>query len=599
MLLKSRTKKQISRAGSIKNSVLLSVICFSLSACQTTEKSISPVVSKPRSAPTDETEVSRSSSEFISALLAAEFTLQREGADAAYPQFYALASEYRDPKLIRQLSQVAIATQNTSRILHSTDLWLTLEPKSSQAYALKFQILIKADQKDSAAALLTSAEQNQVELVFLPAYLEQHISDEKVVHCISETLKALPKSTSNNHQVILTAARLSYLNGEFQASVDAIDKLSKEQPDSLSENAYLISAYSHEKLGQSSEAIKTLQASLQRHPNSQLTLSPLLELLTIGGQAEQAYSLYLEHAPESENAFTAGIQFGRILLANKHPQLALNVIRQLPRSQPGLNEQKVYLEAVALFELGKTNQAIETMLTVQGALKANATEQTAKWLYHDQRENEINAIAIQRLSRENAPEELATISRLHNQFSNQKLSFELLSQALLLYPESDSVRYQKALLADLLGNWQEAEKEFLWLLQKDPLNPRYLNALGYTLLVRTTRVNEAMDYIEQAYEQSSNDPAIIDSLGWGFFIMGELEQAAYYLKKAWTILPDPEIAAHYGEALWAQKNYQQAVNVWQAALSQSPDAPILQETINRLSPSLFQYASQPTDSKDN
>jgi tetratricopeptide (TPR) repeat protein len=190
------------------------------------------------------------------------------------------------------------------------------------------------------------------------------------------------------------------------------------------------------------------------------------------------------------------------------------------------------------------------------------------------------------------PEQVAAISRLHEEKGNIDLSYELLNHALIALPESDVLRYRKALLAETLGNWTVTEIELKILLEKDPDNPQYLNALGYTLLTRTARIDEAMNYIESAYEKADNDPAIIDSLGWGFFMKGELEQSSYYLKKAWSILPDAEIAAHYGESLWQQRHYKEAIDIWKAALKASPGTPLLLDTIKRLSPSLMDELEQ-------
>ncbi|MCW4629003.1 MULTISPECIES: tetratricopeptide repeat protein [Marinomonas] len=205
-------------------------------------------------------------------------------------------------------------------------------------------------------------------------------------------------------------------------------------------------------------------------------------------------------------------------------------------------------------------------------------------------------MVLNRTHREDIPEQIAAISQIHEENGNTHLSYELLSEALLLFPDSDALRYQKALLADALGQWDVTESELKTLLEKDPENPQYLNALGYTLLVRTQRIDEAMIYIESAYEKADSDPAIIDSLGWGFFLKGELEQSSYYLKKAWSILPDAEIAAHYGESLWKQRHYKEALEIWKTALEASPDTPLLLDTIKRLSPSLLEESQQDTPS---
>ena len=263
----------------------------------------------------------------------------------------------------------------------------------------------------------------------------------------------------------------------------------------------------------------------------------------------------------------------RTLLEYEKPQLAINIANDLPKEQLGLSDQIEFLRAIALAQLGKSSQAINVMQKVGGTLRTNATNQIALWLYEQGKEADINTMVLDRTHREDIPEQIAAISQIHEENGNSHLSYELLKEALFLFPESDALRYQKALLADALGQWDVTESELKTLLAKDPENPQYLNALGYTLLVRTQRIDEAMVYIESAYEKADSDPAIIDSLGWVFFLKGELEQSSYYLKKAWSILPDAEIAAHYGESLWKQRHYKEAIEIWKTALESSPDTP--------------------------
>ena len=78
------------------------------------------------------------------------------------------------------------------------------------------------------------------------------------------------------------------------------------------------------------------------------------------------------------------------------------------------------------------------------------------------------------------------------------------------------------------------------------------NALGYTLADRTDRLKEAREYIEKALQLAPDDPFILDSMGWVHYRLGNHQLAVDYLRRAFELRPDPEIAAHLGEALWMQ-----------------------------------------------
>ena len=109
-----------------------------------------------------------------------------------------------------------------------------------------------------------------------------------------------------------------------------------------------------------------------------------------------------------------------------------------------------------------------------------------------------------------------------------------------------------------------------------------LNALGYILTTRTDRLEEARGYIERALRLDPDNPAILDSMGWVLFREGRLKPALEYLARAWDAFPDPEVAAHYGEALWMSGAEEQARVIWRKGLEQDADHEVLRETIDRL-----------------
>ena len=82
------------------------------------------------------------------------------------------------------------------------------------------------------------------------------------------------------------------------------------------------------------------------------------------------------------------------------------------------------------------------------------------------------------------------------------------------------------------------------------------------------------------------DPAIQDSYGWVAFRLGDLQLARTWLERAYSQTKDHEIAAHLGEVLWQLGDQAGAINVWQTGLLETPDSPIIRETLQRLNVSL-------------
>jgi len=117
--------------------------------------------------------------------------------------------------------------------------------------------------------------------------------------------------------------------------------------------------------------------------------------------------------------------------------------------------------------------------------------------------------------------------------------------------------------------------------EADPNNVQALNAYGYTLVDRTDRTKEGFGYIQRAYNMKSDDPAILDSLGWAYYRLGKYTEAIKYLRQALDILKDGEIAAHLGEVLWVSGDHEQARTVWDAALRDTPSHQLLLKVIKR------------------
>ncbi len=127
-----------------------------------------------------------------------------------------------------------------------------------------------------------------------------------------------------------------------------------------------------------------------------------------------------------------------------------------------------------------------------------------------------------------------------------------------------------------------AEEDLRQVLKYQPNNANALNALGYTLADRTDRFEEAYDLITQALNIEPSNPAILDSMGWVQYRLGNYEEAELRLREALKAFPDDEIAAHLGEVLWVTGETEQAEIIWQQGLEINPDSKIIPNVMQRL-----------------
>ena len=100
-----------------------------------------------------------------------------------------------------------------------------------------------------------------------------------------------------------------------------------------------------------------------------------------------------------------------------------------------------------------------------------------------------------------------------------------------------------------------------------PEEPHVLNYLAYSWLERKLNIEEAVDMLNRAYEKKKNDPYIIDSVGWGYYLIGDYVNAEKFLVKAVQLMPDdPIVNDHYGDILWMLDRKLQANYFWNNVL---------------------------------
>ncbi|MEZ5608059.1 MAG: tetratricopeptide repeat protein [Burkholderiaceae bacterium] len=161
-------------------------------------------------------------------------------------------------------------------------------------------------------------------------------------------------------------------------------------------------------------------------------------------------------------------------------------------------------------------------------------------------------------------------------------ALRLLNVALKQSPDDDALLYDAAMAAEQLDRTDEMERLLRRVIKLKPDSAQAYNALGYSLADRGVRLPEARTLIEKAVQLAPDDAYIQDSLGWVEFRQGQLGRAQRTLQAAYDKRPDPEIAAHLGEVLWALGERDAALSTWREGLRQDPRNETLNKTLRRL-----------------
>ena len=157
-------------------------------------------------------------------------------------------------------------------------------------------------------------------------------------------------------------------------------------------------------------------------------------------------------------------------------------------------------------------------------------------------------------------------------FKKYDLSIKYYSKVLSQIDSSSTmyanILYRRGGSYEKIGNEKKLDEDLLKSLEINPNEPHVLNYLAYAWLERNYRIDDAIDMLEKAYAQSKNDPYIIDSIGWAYYLTGDYVRAENLLRKAIKLMPsDPIVNDHYGDILWKLDRKMQANYFWNNVLS--------------------------------
>src|SRR5690606_5409856 len=136
------------------------------------------------------------------------------------------------------------------------------------------------------------------------------------------------------------------------------------------------------------------------------------------------------------------------------------------------------------------------------------------------------------------------------------------------------LHFARAAARDSLGRWGDAEADLRQALALAPDQPDVMNYLGYTWVDRGENLQEGMALIRRAAELRPSSGAIVDSLGWAHYRLGDYRQAVLFLERAVELEPgSATLNDHLGDAYWRLGRRTEARFQWRRALTQQPDDP--------------------------
>ena len=184
------------------------------------------------------------------------------------------------------------------------------------------------------------------------------------------------------------------------------------------------------------------------------------------------------------------------------------------------------------------------------------------------------------------PKIIFDLANFYKNSKNYELAIDYYSRLISSLEDTSVIKsdilYRRGGSYERLGNYEKSDEDLLHALRIRPDDAYVLNYLAYSWLERDYKIDEAMEMLKIAYDLKSNDPYIIDSIGWAYFLIDEYEEAEKYLKRAVELMPDdPIVNDHYGDILWKLDQKIQARYFWNSVLSFDDTEDDMRENINK------------------
>lgn len=519
--------------------------------------------------------------DIIYKILLAEIAASRNDSATALQNYTQASKITQDPMVAEQSTQLAINLQAPLEASQSAELWAKTAPDNLQAQLIAMTLTI-GHSADKALPYLTRA------IDLNPAEIDQYILEiqarlsEKSVHNLNEALIKLVSLKPENAYVLLTAAQSSSQLGQIKEGNQLVDSALKYRPN-LTHAIQLKARLIRYEAKNDDSALKFLAKKVEAFPeNNELRLFFANALLDNGDNIDAKAHLN-QIKNNKELGGQALILLGQIALKeNKFIEAmdALKAALEYPQSRDSAQfllgdaeERQGHIkEALGWYtNIGAGNFQTPAFLHAVSILKKQKNYKEAIYLLHNASPNTVE---------EQKQLILAEIDLLNTSKSSEE-AMQLANDILSKLPADADVLYIHAITASQQKKWDVAEADLKKILQQNPNNANALNALGHTLSFDKHRLDEALNYLNQALALAPNNPYFMDSLGWTYYRLGDHQKAIHYLTKANTLIDDGEIAAHLGEVLWSDNKKDDAKAVWAKAYQSNKDNLVLQETIKR------------------
>lgn len=517
----------------------------------------------------------------MSHYLAAEIAVHNGDLEAAFEHYLQIIDEADDVSIARRATHIGLHLKSDA-VLQTASLWTRLAPGDVEAWKALLLLRINAGDRSGSQqamqSLMETAAAMHSDGFIQVAAIVAESSNQQLGLELTSNLAASHAEDARAHYALALAYFSQKQSEAAERSLRRALELKKDDPKIWILLARILDA---QKRTDDSEAL--LQQGLEHLPDNDLLRLSYAEHLVIHEKYEQAYRefrLLHEALPENDEITQA---LGSLAIE-------LNMWSDAREIWSGMMERKekrdhaLYFLAQIEESSGDPVKALDYYSKVGGVLRTDAKIRSAQLLA--KQGDLAKALLMISTTRITAMEDAVRLYLAESDLltaSNKSMqAMALLDKALAEHPRQIDLLYARGMLGDDMGSLHILERDMRAILEIDAENAQALNALGYTLANHGERLEEAHELINKAYKLMPESAAILDSMGWIEFRLGNYAAAEKYLRMAAERDDDSEIMAHLGEVLWVTGRRDEASSIWQEALRKEPESKHLSETMRRL-----------------
>ena len=514
------------------------------------------------------------------ALLTAEIAGQRNRFDIALGNYLEQAERTRDAGIIRRAMEISEFLGAQQHALEMALLWTEIAPDDPDALRSAALQLARAGQHADAMQImqqvLTLEDDTHFDLLALAALQADSATRQGLLDNLLDLLQRHP----GNPQLSFAAALLLQENQQLEEALALLEQHSKTNRSAAS---VMLHSRLHAGLGQLEQALSVLQQGVAEFPDDHRMRLLLARMLVNTDDLAGATQHFRELARQNPDDNDLALALAVIELERGDTDAAITELTWMLEQDPD-NTSALFHLGQALEQGGQLDEALATWQSIPVSDEYLPSRLRITRLLTEQHNVDLLARLMQD-ERNRHPQQALALYLMEIEAllpAHTEQAMQRANEGLTQFEQNTNLLYVRALLAERLGDPSGLETDLRSILQREPENAMALNALGYTLADRNERLDEALKLIQQAHKLKPEDPAILDSLGWVHYRLGNTQRAEDLLRQAFNAFPDPEIAAHLGEVLWQQGKHQEARSIWGQGAEGADDSSLIDATRTRL-----------------